>query len=174
MSFEADELLTIDETTSVLGISRMTLWRATRDGDLHSVVVPGSGRDGAKRYSRHELAALLTRCTVGAERKEGDVVEHPGLGRLTPLKEFAVANGIPWRGLAKAARETPPRFEHVLWNGRRYLTERQQQAFLDRNTVTVREEGEDDELAAERERIARSRSRRSSSRRSTTRSRAAA
>lgn len=167
MSFEA-ELLTIDETTALLGISRMTLWRATHSGDLHPVVVPGSGRDGAKRYPKQDLVDLLTGCTVGAERKEGDVVEHQQLGRLTPLKAFALANGIPWRGFTQAAREE--RFEHILWNGRRYMTDHQQALFLARNTVTVRE---DDELDAERARIERQRSRRSSSRRGTT-SRAAA
>ncbi|MFG3710777.1 helix-turn-helix transcriptional regulator [Micromonospora sp. NPDC047730] len=156
MSAGADELLTIDEVTDLLGISRMTLWRVSHNGDLTPVRVAGSGRDGAKRYSRQSLVDLLAKCTVRVDEEEREVDAEPELAQLIPLKAFALANNIPVRGFLQAARDK--KFEHVQFNGRRYITPAQGDAFVNRNTVTVRE---DDERAAERERIDRSRARRS-------------
>lgn len=168
MSVEANELLTIEETTELTGLSRMTLFRLVRDGDLEQRVVRGSGRGGAKRIPLQSLTALFTNCTVGAEQREGQVTEQQMPEKLTTLREFALAFGIPYRGFAQAAREE--KFKHVRINGRRYMTPSLGELYFAQHTVTVRE---DDELAAERDRHERNRSRRSSSRRSTT-SRAAA
>lgn len=56
----AEQLLSYDEVQALLNLSRTSLWRLCRDGQIRSYIVRGR-----RRFSRNQVADYLKRCEVG-------------------------------------------------------------------------------------------------------------